>query len=511
MRRFLALGAAWLCCASAAALELSPEEQIGRRIYHEGVGIGATPIQARVGRGDTGLAAALVPCASCHGADGRGRAEGGVRPSDISWRRLSLAYAQRSDSGREHPAYDSRSLARALGEGRDPGGNRLDPSMPRFALSPRELRALIAYLKRIEDERDPGIEVDRLRLGTLLPSRGGLAWGGHAVEAILRNRLEQINQAGGIHGRHLELVVADPGATLDSARAALRRLLEEERVFALLTPFAPALEGRYGALLQAAGAPLIGPLSPYAMGEDHPLVFEPLAGLREQMLALGRFAGQHLALGDGEALILHPPLAAQQRLAEQLAQQLTELGWRQVARHSYSGADGPPGATPQVLFFLGSAPDFRRLAEALAADGQHSYLLAASAQVASSALRLPEGFSRRLFLAYPFVPSDWTVEGIAALSELRGGLGNEYAVLQVATYSAVQLLAEGLRRAGRDLSRARLVRSLEGLHDFPTGLTPALSFGPGQRVGTAGAHIVTLDIAERRFQPVSEFIRIERP
>jgi len=50
-----------------------------------------------------------------------------------------------------------------------------------------------------------------------------------------------------------------------------------------------------------------------------------------------------------------------------------------------------------------------------------------------------------------------------------------------------------LKRAGRELSRERLVAALEGIYDFPAGYRQAVSFGPNRRVGIPQVHIVTVE------------------
>ena len=61
---------------------------------------------------------------------------------------------------------------------------------------------------------------------------------------------------------------------------------------------------------------------------------------------------------------------------------------------------------------------------------------------------------------------------------------------------------EGLRSAGRDLSRLALVDALEALYAYETGLTPPLSYGPNRRIGARGAHVVTVDLLKRSYEPV---------
>ena len=76
---------------------------------------------------------------------------------------------------------------------------------------------------------------------------------------------------------------------------------------------------------------------------------------------------------------------------------------------------------------------------------------------------------------------------------------------QVGAFSSMLLLSEGIKQVGRDASREKLLAALEGLHDFATGLTPPMSFGPGQRMGLRGAHIVTVELPDQRFFPVASY------
>ena len=69
--------------------------------------------------------------------------------------------------------------------------------------------------------------------------------------------------------------------------------------------------------------------------------------------------------------------------------------------------------------------------------------------------------------------------------------------------SAPGFLVEALDRAGRRLSRTKIVSALEELDDFHPGLAPALSYGADRRIGSIGVHIVPVDLVEYRFtEPV---------
>ncbi|MEB6587583.1 MULTISPECIES: ABC transporter substrate-binding protein [Pseudomonas] len=485
--------------APAFALDLTEHEQAGKRLYREGVSSSDAQLQARVGASDMSVPASVLPCASCHGSDGRGRAEGGVRPPSLDWQRLALGQGARQVNGRSYPAYTDSSLARAIRHGVDPAGNRLDPAMPRFELTLADQRNLTAYLKRLAQDRDPGVEESVLRLGTLLPTTGPLADAGQVVRAVLEDGLAQLNQQGGIHGRRLQLLALDPGPDPGSAEQALQQLLEQERVFALISPLAPMLDQRLATLLAPQNVPLVGS-TPRSGGSAQ--IFDPLPGLPVQLLSLAGYARTALGLAPGDLRVVYAD-NEQAALAEQVRERLLQQGWAPPASQAFDGqaVDG------QGIVFLGRAQAFAELSAALQAAGRQPYLFAASSQVAGAVAQLPEQWSQRVFLAYPYVPEDWTEQGLATLAGLqqRQGLDPRQASLQVNTLCALRLLSEALKQIGRDASREQLIAALEGLHDVSTGLTPALGFGPGRRQGMAGAHVVEVALPGPRFTSVTPY------
>jgi ABC-type branched-subunit amino acid transport system substrate-binding protein len=468
-------------------------------LYRQGVSSSDAQLMARVGASDMSVPVSVLPCASCHGLDGRGRAESGVRPPSLDWQRLAQGQGERQTNGRSYPAYSDGTLARAIQHGVDPAGQRLDPAMPRFELSLADQRNLTAYLKRLGEERDPGVEDGVLRLGTLLPARGPLADAGHVVRAVLEDGVEQINQQGGIHGRRLELVVADTGTNQASAEQALQRLLDQDQVFTLITPLAPMLDQQLPTLLEQRGVPLIGS-TPRSGGSSQ--IFDPLPGIASQLLSLAAHAKGALGLApDGLRVVYAGNEHA--ALAEQVRERLREQGWAPPPIQAFEGQ----AVEGLGIVFVGRAQAFAALAQALQAAGREPYLFAASSQVAAAVASLPAQWSQRVFLAYPFVPDNWTEQGMATLAGLqqRQGLDPRQASLQVNTLCALRLLSEALKQIGRDASREQLVAALEGLHDVDTGLTPPLGFGPGKRQGMAGAHVVAVALPGPRFTAVAPY------
>ena len=108
--------------SSAIAAEPTPADERGQYVYTEGKSRSNRVITAVLRRGEAPVPAAILPCGSCHGTDGRGAADySGVAPLNINW--YALAQAGKHEHGaRLHAPFDEQSLARAITDGVDPDG-----------------------------------------------------------------------------------------------------------------------------------------------------------------------------------------------------------------------------------------------------------------------------------------------------------------------------------------------------------------------------------------------------
>ena len=75
-----------------------------------------------------------------------------------------------------------------------------------------------------------------IKIGAFFALSGPAAFIGTPTKLVAEMAVDQINQAGGIHGRPLELVIADTESDPQKALLAARRLVERERVTALVGP-----------------------------------------------------------------------------------------------------------------------------------------------------------------------------------------------------------------------------------------------------------------------------------
>ncbi len=153
-------------------------------------------------------------------------------------------------------------------------------------------------------------------------------------------------------------------------------------------------------------------------------------------------------------------------------------------------------ANPKVVFLLAPGDAGRRFLGVLSSSGRAPVFLSPGVLFETVYSRAPLLEGSRLFLSWPVLPADQSPEGRAILNNLipGGGTNRRYSNEQLSVVASAAVLVEGLRRTGRDLSRRKLIESLEGLQQFPTGLIPPITFGPNRRLGSAGAYVIEYDV-----------------
>jgi ABC-type branched-subunit amino acid transport system substrate-binding protein len=495
---------------------LTPQEARGKAIYLRGESRSGGDITAKIAGMD--VPASTLTCAGCHGVRGEGKTEGGVTAGNLRWSHLLEPHTH--PTGRRHAAFDQASFARAVSDGVDPAGNELAVAMPRFQMSSEDMADLVAYLHRLGHEREPGLTETGIRVAMILPSTGALAEMGAAMREVVTAYFDEVNGRGGVFGRRIELSATTGPAGTSQVVASTRRLIEDEEVFALVGGISAGADRELAALASEFETPLVGPatLLPPAASHTNRQVFYLLPGLAEQARALLNFAAIRTEPKVSRILAVHSVGEITEAAAAAVEDQALKSGLRPVIRQSYEAESLDPrglvrkikGDGSEALFLFGGATEASAIIREAAASGwtPRVFMLGALTGMELAQV-LPPSYNRRVFVAFPTVPSDITPAGLAEFRALheKHKLTARHRASQLAALAAARVFVEGLRRVGRDLSREKLITALEGLYNYDTGLTPRITFGPNRRIGAAGASVLTFDLEKQEFVATGGWVK----
>jgi ABC-type branched-subunit amino acid transport system substrate-binding protein len=494
---------------------LTAAERRGRAIYFRGETSSKKEVTAMIG--DVDVPASTVNCAGCHGRRGEGKTEGGVTAGNLTWSNLIKPYGHTHPNGRKHGPFTEASFAMAVVRGVDPAGNDLVVAMPRYRLSIEDMNDLIAYIKRLEFDRDPGVTAESIDVGVPLPATAALAETGQAIRDVLTAYFDDLNTQGGIYNRKIKLHFTEAGGT--DATASLRTLITQNQIFAFVGGMSAGVDKQIAALAREEEIPFIGPATLLPQVEHPPnrYVFYLLPGVSEQASALVNFADQQFGLKKQRSAIIFPTTELPTAAGEAAFERIKQVTGNEPMKMSYASGSFDANKLAQQLktdgatavFIFGTRDEIENFVKAANAlqwtPNVFSLGVLASRDLANS---VPDSFNRKVFLSFPTVPGDVKTLGVAEFGALvqKHKLQTKHTAAQLTALAAAKVFVEALKRAGADLSREQLITGLESLYDYETELTPKLIFGPNRRVGAAGAYVITIDAEKKEFVSASGWV-----
>lgn len=488
---------------------LSPQERRGKALYLRGESASGKEITAMLG--DIDVPASTLNCAGCHGVRGEGKTEGGVTAGNLTWTNLVKSYGHTHPSGRKHGAFDEKLFARSMVQGMDPAGNQLAVAMPRYELTAEDVANLIAYLKRIETDRDPGLTETSIKVATILPKEGALAEMGSVMKEVLTAYFANVNDKGGIYNRRIELQTIDSGPDAAATAANAKLAVEKGDVFALVSGLSAGADQQLAAVTREAEIPFVGPatlLTQTNAREDRNL-FYLLAGATQQARALVNFASNRPGLKTSRLAVVHSENELGLAAASAIEDQARKNGWNSIVKKTFSnqhfdaaafaGSLRTEGA--EAVFFLGTGGEAAFINAAATANWTPHVFLLGALMGRDLVKTVPVSFKDRVFVCFPTVPGDVAPAGLAELRALeeKYKFAPGHTAAKLNAFAAAKIFTEALKRAGRDLTREKLITALEGFYEFETGVTPSITFGPNRRVGAMGAYVLSIDPAKREF------------
>ena len=362
-----------------------------------------------------------------------------------------------------------------------------------------------------------GVGETEIVLGGSNSFSGPLAFTGEQITKFgVDLYLRVVNDAGGIHGRKIRTVYYDDSYRPQNAVANTKKLVEQDRVFAIIIP---------------QGSPPVVATLEYLEENKVPLLFpyqsSPVTRAR-------RYVFQGMTLSDRSSKMMIDYLAGQRKYKKfavlyqddeygksfltAFEKDLGRFGLKLVAAESVKREVTDvsaqiaklQAAKPEVTFLvLVPGPAAQALRERQKIGWTDTLMVSTGPLTDERYLALAtdaaEGVEGLSLWPDPVI-SD--LPGVRLYREhmQRYFPKNEPNRYSLAGYFAGMLFVEGAKRAGRNLTRESLIAALESVKGFESGILPPLTIGPDHETQKQGLWV---RVEKGRFKPLTDWLKSE--
>lgn len=180
---------------------------------------------------------------------------------------------------------------------------------------------------------------ETIKIGHYGSMTGSEATFGKSTDNGIRLAVKEINAAGGIHGKKIELITYDTKGDSGEAGKAVTRLVSSDKVVAVLGEVASSLSIAGGAVCQSAKCPMVSPSSTnprVTHGRDY--VFRVCFTDDFQAYGIAKFVHENLKLTK-VAILYDQKQAYSKGLRDYFTTAFTKMGGKIVLDQAYGGGD----------------------------------------------------------------------------------------------------------------------------------------------------------------------------
>lgn len=349
-----------------------------------------------------------------------------------------------------------------------------------FSWNRRQLIALpmAMALGRSAWADSPGVGEREVLLGQFAALSGPAAQLGLRLQAGMKAWFQHVNAAGGVAGRAIRLVARDDGYEPERALAAAKGLIQEDRVFALVGSVGTPTTLAAVPAINEAGIPLVGMFTgaqalrePFNRNLFHVRAsyFDETERIVQHLTTLGvkKIGVFYQNDSYGQAGLTGVRNALQRRKMEPVGLGTVERNSVDVSKALDSLLKAQPEAIVQISAYKSCAA-FIKAARAKGYGGQFfNVSFVGSKALADELGDAGAGVVVSQVVPFPFQPAMPVVRDYQAHMVAAGD--KEFDFSSMEGYLIARVVTEGLKRAGKNLTRESFVAGLESMREVDIG------------------------------------------
>lgn len=325
---------------------------------------------------------------------------------------------------------------------------------------------------------DNGVTAKEIVIGQFAAQSGPAAELGKRMQLGILTYFNAINAAGGVNDRQLKLASRDDGYEPERAVAAVKALINEDKVFALVGSVGTPTTLAAVPAINEEKIPLVGPFTG-AQGLREPFnrnifhvrasYFDETERIVQHLTTLGirRIAVFYQNDSYGKAGLEGVNRALAKRSLKAAAVATVERNTVEVAPALVELIKASPEAIVQISAYKSCAALIRQ-ARAKGYGGQFfNVSFVGSKALADELGDAGNGVTISQVVPFPYIPSSGIVREYQKQMTEAGQKEFDFSSLE--GFLAARVLVEGLRRAGRNLTREGLVAALESMNNHDMG------------------------------------------
>ncbi len=349
------------------------------------------------------------------------------------------------------------------------------------------------------------VGADEIVIGQVAPLSGVLADTGKDMVLGAKVYFDSVNDRGGVHGRKIRHVVKDDGYKVDETVRLTQEVIEKNDAVALIG-FAGT--GNVGELLKqkVLEKANIALVAPYTGGEIlrtpfNPYIFHIRAGYADEaegivnqlmLLNMKRIGVMYQDDPFGKAGLAGVEAALKKRGLELAGTGAYEKNTDNVVDAVKSIAK----ANPQAVVMISVNKSTAAFSKQIRAVSTVAQLVNISVVNPKEIVRMigpdnARGIGIAQVMPYPYSPTSGIVKEYQQAMKKYAPAGTELSYTSFEEFVGAKVLVEGLRRAGPNLSREKVIRALESLNAYDAGGF-TLNFSPTNRVGSRFVEITVI-------------------